>query len=135
MTPEQRSYTMGRVRGKDTNPEMAVRRLVHGMGYRYGLHRTDLPGKPDIVLTARRKVIFVHGCFWHGHKCKAGRKVPKSNKDYWLPKLQRNKGRDSRSLRRLRQLGWSVLVVWECQLKRGEWLCGRISRFLAATSR
>jgi DNA mismatch endonuclease, patch repair protein len=110
-----RSENMRAIRGKDTKPEMAVRRLVHGLGYRFRLHRADLPGKPDLVFPARFKVIFVHGCFWHSHGCKSGL-IPKSNRDFWLPKLMQNKARDKSSLAALAQLGWKTLVIWECEI-------------------
>lgn len=116
LTPEQRSRTMSRVRGKDTGPELTVRRMAHRMGLRYRLHGADLPGKPDLVFPRWKKVIFVHGCFWHGHRCKAGRRRPASNTDYWNRKLDRNKERDKQNRRALKRLGWEVLVIWECQL-------------------
>jgi DNA mismatch endonuclease (patch repair protein) len=106
-------------RGKDTGPELAVRRLVHGMGYRYRLHRADLPGRPDLVFGPRRKAVFVHGCFWHSHAdgvCRAA-SVPKTRADYWGPKLARNRERDAADLARLREMGWSALIVWECRLR------------------
>lgn len=116
-TPEHRSWTMSRVRSKDTTPEMIVRRLVHSMGYRYRLHGRRLPGKPDLVFASRRKVIFVHGCFWHQHEgCRKAR-VPGTRHDYWLPKLARNVERDQEHIARLHALGWEVLVVWECEIK------------------
>lgn len=121
---------MARVRAKGTKPEMVVRRLVHGLGYRYRLHSTKLPGKPDLVFTGRRKVILVHGCFWHGHDCRAGRNRPGSSQEYWLPKLQRNAERDARNQQALQELGWSCLVVWECQTKDVRQLEARIRRFL-----
>jgi DNA mismatch endonuclease, patch repair protein len=108
---------MASVHSKDTKPELIVRRLVHRLGYRYRLHRTDLPGAPDLVFPGRRKIIFIHGCFWHGHDCRAGRKRPKTNEDYWLNKLARNKRRDAEHQTKLRTAGWEVLVLWECQLK------------------
>ncbi|WP_259397709.1 very short patch repair endonuclease, partial [Burkholderia cepacia] len=109
-----RSDNMRRIRSKDTAPEMAVRRLTHGLGYRYRLHRKDIPGKPDLVFPARRKVIFIHGCFWHQHPgCREGR-PPKSNAAYWLPKLERNQQRDKAALEKLAALGWNALVIWEC---------------------
>jgi len=95
LTPEQRKRTMTQVHSKDTQPEMRVRRLVHSLGYRYRLHRKELPGNPDLVFPKRRKIIFVHGCFWHGHDCKAGRKRPKANEEYWNAKLARNRDRDA----------------------------------------
>jgi DNA mismatch endonuclease (patch repair protein) len=130
LTPAQRRRTMASVRGKDTMPELAVRRLVHGLGYRYRLHRRELPGKPDLVFPARRKVIFVHGCFWHRHHCRAGAKEPKTNTAYWLPKLAKNKTRDKAHQIKLRRSGWRVLVVWECHLKNEKTLHRRIVKFL-----
>jgi DNA mismatch endonuclease (patch repair protein) len=118
LSPEKRSALMSTVRNRDTKPEMVVRRTLHALGYRYRLHRADLPGKPDIVFPGRKKIIFVHGCFWHGHKdCKFA-KPPKSRMDYWLPKLERNRLRDEDALAALQQRGWGVLVVWECEIKR-----------------
>ena len=130
-TPAGRSAVMKRVHSKDTRPEMAVRSLVHGMGFRYALHRRDLPGNPDLVFPARDRVIFVHGCFWHGHSCRAGRNRPSSNTAYWTAKLERNCNRDAANLRRLRSLGWRVLVIWECELKNPARLRARIERFFA----
>jgi len=121
---------MARVRAKDTVPEMTVRRLVHGMGYRYRLHRGGLPGKPDLTFPKHQKVIFVHGCFWHRHNCRSGAKKPKSNVDYWLAKLARNKERDKTNQRKLRTLGWDVLVLWECRLKDKKALGKHIRKFL-----
>ncbi|MEW6236268.1 MAG: very short patch repair endonuclease [Candidatus Omnitrophota bacterium] len=132
LTPDIRRQTMSRVRSKDTKPEWVVRRLVHSMGYRYRLHRADLPGKPDLVFPKYRKAIFVNGCFWHGHQCRAGRNRPASNKDYWLPKLEKNKTRDRSHYRRLRKMGWGIMVIWECQIKKTEVLKKRIRRFLGA---
>lgn len=105
---------MKAVKSKDTKPEMTVRRLLHSLGYRYRLHRKDLPGKPDIVFPSRRKAIFVHGCFWHAHGCKKGR-LPRSRLEYWRPKLAQNAERDARKIAELEALGWSVLVVWQCE--------------------
>ena len=110
-----RSENMRRIRSKDTRPEMRVRRLVHRMGFRYRLHRKDIPGRPDLAFPRRRKVIFVHGCFWHQHSgCREGR-LPKSNAAYWFPKLQRNKERDRVAQEQLASAGWAVLVIWECE--------------------
>jgi DNA mismatch endonuclease (patch repair protein) len=128
-TPAERSAVMRRVRGKDTQPEMAVRSMVHRLGFRYALHRRDLPGNPDLVFPARDRVIFVHGCFWHGHSCRAGRNRPSSNCAYWTAKLDRNQARDAANRRRLRKLGWRILVVWECELQNPERLRTRIARF------
>jgi len=113
----ERSRVMRAVRSVDTRPEMIVRRLLHAMGYRYRLHRRDLPGAPDIVFAGRRKLIFVHGCFWHGHDCARGARMPAANADYWRSKITRNLARDADHLAALRQAGWQPLVVWECQLK------------------
>jgi DNA mismatch endonuclease (patch repair protein) len=124
-----RSENMRAIRGKDTKPELAVRSMVHGLGYRFRLHRADLPGKPDLTFPARHKVVFVHGCFWHSHGCKSGL-IPKSNRDFWLPKLRRNQERDQDSLEALVQLGWKPLVVWECELKHTLALQHRLKRFL-----
>lgn len=108
---------MRSIRKTDSKPEMIVRRMLHGMGYRYRLHDRRLPGNPDIVMPRHRKVILVHGCFWHRHDCPDGRKLPRSKREYWGPKLERNRGRDEANLARLRDAGWDVLVVWECELR------------------
>lgn len=132
LEPEQRSARMALVRSKDTKPEMIVRKLVHALGYRYRLHRRDLPGTPDLVFPGRTKVIFVHGCFWHRHKDCERARLPKSRGEFWLPKLQANATRDARNARRLRTLGWGVMTIWECQLSDIERLTSRIRRFLNA---
>lgn len=135
LSPRERSERMGRVRGKDTKPELLVRRLVHSMGYRYRLHSGKLPGRPDIVFSGRRKVIFVHGCFWHRHgevtddTCPLTR-TPKSRLDFWISKFEGNKERDRRNLASLREEGWSPLVVWECQTRDADVLARRIRSFL-----
>lgn len=108
---------MARVKSKDMKPEMRVRRLLHGLGYRYRLHRADLPGRPDLVFPSRRKVIFVNGCFWHRHAGCARVRVPAANRDYWLAKLERNQARDTRNIALLKKNGWAVMTVWECQLQ------------------
>ena len=126
---------MSRIRGKDTKPEMTVRRIVHGLGRRYRLHRRDLPGSPDLVLARLRKVIFVHGCFWHRHQPCPRFCMPKSRVAYWTARLQRNVARDRRNVSGLRRLGWSVLVVWECETKNPEKLSLRLARFLGASAR
>ncbi len=120
---------MQAVKSKDTKPEMAVRRLVHSMGYRYRLHKKGLPGRPDLVFGPRRKVIFVHGCFWHVHDCKYFR-MPASNTDYWLPKLRRNQERDAENRAALCAMGWQVLTVWECAIKDTAGLAAEIRHFL-----
>ncbi|MCZ0952171.1 MAG: very short patch repair endonuclease [Rhodospirillaceae bacterium] len=127
-----RSEIMGRIRSKGTKPEMTVRRLLHSMGYRYRLHVAGLPGKPDIVFPARRKVVEVRGCFWHQHKdpgCAIARR-PKTNRNYWLPKLERNVERDANHESELRALGWDVLVVWECEVLAGPGFVERVIGFL-----
>jgi DNA mismatch endonuclease (patch repair protein) len=130
LTPKQRSKQMSLIKAEDTKPEMAIRRLVHSMGYRYRLHVAALPGRPDLVFPARKAVIFVHGCFWHRHaKCKLAR-LPKSRLDFWLPKLDANRRRDVAVLRNLRKLGWRTMVAWECQTKRPQLLARRLKRFL-----
>lgn len=121
---------MSKVPGKNTGPEMVVRRLTHRMRYRYRLHAKGLPGRPDLVFPSRHKVIFVHGCFWHRHRCPSGRETPKSRMDFWVPKLERNRQRDAENRRRLRRMGWDVLVVWECQTKDVRMLGERITRFI-----
>jgi DNA mismatch endonuclease (patch repair protein) len=120
---------MSRIRGKDTKPEMVVRRLVHAMGYRYRLHQKDLPGKPDLVFPCLKKVIFVHGCFWHVHNCRYGRVKPATNAEFWESKRSGNRERDARNRRHLTQLGWQALVIWECQVVRKD-TAERIRRFL-----
>ena len=131
MTNARLSLTerMRRIRKIDTKPEMIVRRLLHAMGYRYRLHQSDLPGSPDIVLARHRKVIFVHGCFWHRHDCADGRKLPRSKPEYWAPKLERNRRRDEASSVLLHELGWRVLVLWECEIK-GTQLRRTLAKFL-----
>lgn len=134
LSPKERSERMSRVRGKDTGPEWIVRQLVHAMGYRYRLHARDLPGRPDLVFRKRRKVILVHGCFWHRHpsaRCALAR-LPKSRLDFWLPKLEGNKERDERNKRALARAGWKVLTIWECELGNTKRLGAAIRRFLDA---
>ncbi|WP_345796505.1 very short patch repair endonuclease [Castellaniella sp. MT123] len=120
---------MSRIRSKDTKPEVEVRSTLHRMGYRYVLHKRGLPGTPDLVFPARRKVLFVHGCYWHGHTCKYGKAQSKSNVEFWHKKMDANRRRDRRNARKLRAAGWSVATVWECQVKQGKWL-DRIVLFL-----
>ena len=127
---DRRRRTMRAVKGRDTETEMAVRRLVHSLGFRYRLHRRDLPGTPDLVFPARRAVVFVHGCFWHQHRCPRGSRLPKTRRDYWEPKLRRNQDRDRRNQRLLRKMGWRVLVVWECQITDDRRLATTLQRFL-----
>ena len=131
LTPNQRSALMARIRSKDTQPELVVRRLVWSLGFRYRLHQRDLPGRPDIVLRRHRKAIFVHGCFWHAHKGCPRATVPKTRRDFWTAKFQGNRRRDAASLRALRRDGWKVLVLWECELKDRARLSERVGTFLA----
>jgi DNA mismatch endonuclease, patch repair protein len=128
-TPEQRSRNMAAIRSKDTKPELAVRSLIHQLGYRFRLHRSDLPGRPDIVLPRHRIVIFVHGCFWHMHRCRFGKVKPENRADFWSGKRLGNVQRDKKQRRKLRRQ-WSVLVVWECQTKSPKTLQQRLLRFL-----
>lgn len=130
VSPERRSRIMARIGPKDTKPEMTVRRLVHAMGYRYRLHRRDLPGTPDLVFPSRGKVIFVHGCFWHRHQYCGRASLPKSNRDFWLRKLEGNAERDSQNQQRLAELGWDALVLWECEVQERVALKERVVRFL-----
>lgn len=133
-TVTKRREIMKSIRGKDTIPEMVVRRLTHGLGYRYRLHQRSLPGCPDLVFSARRKVIFVNGCFWHRHRCRKGQSTPSTRQAFWEKKFRGNKERDLRNRRRLRRLGWAVLTIWECQTtsQRREALADKIIAFLDA---
>lgn len=128
--PELRSALMARIRSKDTGPEKIVRSLVHALGYRFRLHRKDIPGTPDMAFIGMKKVIFVHGCFWHRHSCSKGRHCPASNIDFWQRKFEKNLLRDRKNLRALRRLGWGVLTIWECELKSLHKVEGRVRRFL-----
>ena len=122
---------MRRIRGKNTGPELAVRGLLRAHGFTgYRLHRKDLPGRPDVAFIGRRKAILIHGRFWHGHDCKVGRREPKSNRDYWLPKIERNRRRDAAHQVELARLGWSVLTVWECELRDLPALSARLAAFM-----
>lgn len=129
VTPERRSFIMSKVGQKNTKPEMVLRRALHGLGYRYRLYRRDLPGSPDLVFPSRRKVIFVHGCFWHGHGCRWGQ-LPKTRSEYWLPKIEANKERDNRALTLLSEKGWQAMVVWQCELRYPEEVVERVVAFL-----
>lgn len=129
-TDTVRSRTMRAVKSKDTKPEVVIRRLVHALGFRFRLHRVDLPGSPDLVFSKKRKIIFVHGCFWHGHSCARGARQPKTNTEYWLRKIEGNRRRDKQSLAELRRLGWNILVLWECQLKEPKKTRSRVKKFL-----
>jgi DNA mismatch endonuclease, patch repair protein len=130
LSPERRSSLMGRIKAKDTQPEMVVRRIVFGLGRRYRLHSRALPGAPDLVLARDRKVIFVHGCFWHQHAHCTVARMPKSRIEYWRPKLEGNRLRDTKNVRRLRRSGWSVLIIRECQLSDMQRTATRLAEFL-----
>ncbi len=130
LSPVQRSELMSLVRSKDTKPEMRVRRMVHAMGYRYRMHHGKLPGCPDMVFPERRKIIFVHGCFWHRHEDCRRNRTPKSRREFWDAKLEKNRLRDLENQSKLRSLGWDVLVVWECETEEAAGLPGRIMSFL-----
>jgi DNA mismatch endonuclease, patch repair protein len=131
---EKRSAVMARVRSKDTSPEKAVRQILTRLGARYRLHRKDLPGSPDIVMPGRKLAIFVHGCFWHGHDCARGARVPKANREYWLAKVARNTARDAKAASALHADGWAVETVWECELKDRAGLAARLAKRLAPSS-
>lgn len=127
LTPEQRRYTMFQVKSGDTKPEIFVRSLLHRLGFRFRLHRADLPGKPDIVLPKYKSVVFVHGCFWHRHaNCKHAT-MPKTNVEYWEKKFARNVARDKRVQQELRELGWRVIIVWECELREAPALAEKLA--------
>ena len=132
LTPQQRRFCMSRIRGKDTTPERVVCRVVRALGRRFRRHWADLPGKPDLVFPALRKVIFVHGCFWHMHRCRHGRVEPRTNAAFWRKKREGNAVRDRANRRKLRRLGWRVLTIWECWTRpdRADELAARVGRFL-----
>jgi len=129
-TKEKRHEIMSSVKNRDTKPEKIVRSLVHRMGFRFSLHRKDLPGTPDIVLPRHGKVIFVHGCYWHGHANCRKSTLPTSNTTFWTEKIAKNKGRDVKAKRQLRQTGWQVLVIWECEIAQTEKLLQKLNKFL-----
>jgi len=130
LTKEERSVVMSKVRSKDTKPELTIRYIIHKEGYRYRLHQKALPGKPDLVFAGLGKIINVNGCFWHGHCCKAGR-IPKSNVQFWVNKIEANKARDRKNMRKLNRLGWSVKTIWECQTKNEITLTKRLIKYLS----
>jgi DNA mismatch endonuclease (patch repair protein) len=125
--PEQRSRNMAAIKGTNTKPEMRVRSILYGLGYRYRLHRKDLPGKPDIVLAKHRTVIFVHGCFWHCHDCRRGSVVPKTRSEFWSAKRGGNVVRDEKHMAALKAAGWKVITIWECQTRTDEDICNSLS--------
>lgn len=130
LSQEQRSFNMSRIRNRDTRPEMIVRSIVHRMGYRYSLHKKDLPGKPDLVLVRHQKIIDVHGCFFHMHDCKYGSVIPATNANFWKNKRLSNVERDRRNMQALKRQGWKVLVVWECETKNASPLVKKLEKFL-----
>ena len=130
LSPAQRRKCMSAVRGKNTSPELCVRKIVHAIGLRYVLHPADLPGKPDLALISHRRVIFVHGCFRHCHSCRQGRKIPATNEEYWRAKRLRTVARDKAHIKELRRMGWDVLVVWECSTRNPKSLIKRLEKFL-----
>src|ERR1700691_760196 len=129
LSAERRSANMRQIHSQNTAPELLLRRMLHKLGYRFRLHRRDLPGKPDLVFPARSKVMFVHGCFWHSHACKTGL-IPNTTRSFWLPKLRRNKTRDGTNMKALAKLGWDALVIWQCELKNSATVRLRVKRFL-----
>lgn len=135
LSQAQRSATMRAIKGRDTAPERAIRTIVHNMGYRFRLCRVDLPGKPDLILPRLRAAIFVHGCFWHGHSCKRGSLVPRTNTAFWKTKIGGNRARDKKQVRALRYRGWRVMTIWQCQIKNEKRLVARLQRFLCDKSR
>lgn len=135
LSPEARRRAMRGVRSHDTTPERIVRSIAHTLGYRFRLKRRDLPGSPDLTFPRLRAVVFVHGCYWHQHSCPHGVRQPQSNRSYWLPKLRRNVQRDKHAVRSLRQAGWRVLVVWECQTRDRLRLREKLMKFLSAVKR
>ena len=132
--PEHRSRIMRAVKSANTRPELVVRRAAHAAGLRFRLYRSDLPGKPDLVFPGRRAVLFVHGCFWHGHHCARGARMPEANRDYWLEKIARNQARDRSSLAALKKLGWNAHVIWECETRDPQRLHRLIVRKLKRSS-
>lgn len=134
LTPEQRSYNMSRIRYRNTRPEMIVRSLVHRLGYRYRLHKSDLPGKPDVVLVRHKKIIDVYGCFFHMHKCKYGNVIPATNTDFWQTKRRSNVERDLRNRTFLKVQGWRVMIVWECETRNVRQLEKKLITFLQESS-
>ena len=127
-SPEKRSAVMRRVKGRDTGPERAVRRMLRAAGIGYRLGGQGLPGRPDVVMKGRRTAVFVHGCFWHGHDCPRGARKPKANADYWLAKIARNRARDDRAVAELEAAGWRVLIVWECEMRAADFADRLVAR-------
>lgn len=130
LTQKERSAHMSRIRSRDTKVELIVRKLVWSLGYRYRLHRKELPGCPDMVFPGRKKDIFIHGCFWHRHDCKSGKRIPKSRVEFWTKKLEHNRVRDIDNQKLLVEMGWKVLVVWECEIKNVTELGNKVRCFM-----
>lgn len=133
LSPEARSAAMRAVKGRDTKPEMTVRRMLHGMGYRYRVQARGVPGRPDLAFTRRRRAVFVHGCFWHGHDCPRGVRVPKTNADFWRAKIARNRARDAEVAAKLAAIGWNALTIWECGLRDAGAVEAELRAFLGPT--
>lgn len=133
ISPELRSQIMAKIRGKNTHPELVVRSLVHRLGFRFRLHKQELPGKPDLVFPRHRKILFVHGCFWHGHGCRRG-KMPQSRLDYWKPKIERNRTRDESNLLQLTNMGWRTLTLWECEIQDLSLIERKIKRYFLGSN-
>lgn len=132
LSPYRRSENMRQILGKDTAPELAIRKLCRELGFTgYRIHRKELLGKPDLAWVGRKLAIFVHGCFWHGHDCAEGIRKPKSNRDYWIPKIERNQQRDAENIATLRAAGWNVLIIWECEICEQGRLSKRLQKFLS----
>lgn len=134
LSKRQRSLCMSRIKGKDTKPELVLKRLLRALGFRFKTHVTTLPGKPDIVFASHRLAIFVHGCYWHSHNCRRGRSTPKSNATFWKRKRGETKLRDRSNIRKLRRNGWKALVLWECQLDGKEYVLKKLHNFLGSAS-
>ncbi|MBN2239060.1 MAG: DNA mismatch endonuclease Vsr [Dehalococcoidales bacterium] len=133
-SPEQRSYNMSRIRSKNSKPELAVRHIVYDLGFRYRIHKNDLPGNPDLVFPHLKKVIFVNGCFWHRHNCPNGKLTPKNNADYWQDKFKKTISRDNKHSEMLATAGWDILIIWECEVKDTNQLTTKIKKFLSSES-
>ncbi|HQU59793.1 MAG TPA: DNA mismatch endonuclease Vsr [Saprospiraceae bacterium] len=126
----KRSDIMKRVKSSNTRPEMLIRKYLFSKGYRYRLHKKDIPGKPDLIFPAKKKIIFINGCFWHGHDCKRGARIPKANREYWLKKIGRNVERDKENFSKLKELGYKVAVIWECEMKDFQAIAEKLATFL-----
>ncbi len=135
MNPVQRSAHMAKIKSKNTKPELLLRKGLHALGFRYRLHDAKLPGKPDLVFPSRKKVVFVNGCFWHGHDCPVGARLPKTNTEFWIEKRERNQARDQRQIALLNVLGWECLVVWECAIKASPGVPTEVTKYLAGAPR